>query len=159
MTTGSTATTRASMVGQVGAGVVGGLVGGVAFGFMMLAEDMLPMVAMLVESESVGVGWVVHLAISIFAGAVFGVIGAMLTSSLQASVGKLVPASLGLGLVYGVIWWVLGALLIMPARLGMTDMIFAWTDTARSSLIGHLVFGALLGVVYGLLAPRLGRRS
>jgi len=33
-------------------------------------------------------------------------------------------AAAGIGLAYGVLWWVLGALLIMPTWLGMNEMIF-----------------------------------
>ena len=45
-------------------GIVGGLIGGVMFGILMQMMDMLPMVAQLVGSESIAVGWLVHLVIS-----------------------------------------------------------------------------------------------
>ncbi|HEV8567398.1 MAG TPA: hypothetical protein VGQ92_09915 [Actinoplanes sp.] len=134
---------------RVLAGVVGGLAGGVVFGILMQVWDMMPMVAMLIDSKSVGVGWLVHL----FNSALFGAIFAVLFGRWAAT---LVSAA-GIGLAYGVLWWVLGALLIMPAWLGMNAMIFELNTTAWRSLVGHLAYGLLLGVVFVLVGPRLRR--
>jgi uncharacterized membrane protein YagU involved in acid resistance len=134
---------------RVFAGVVGGLAGGVVFGILMQVWDMMPMVAMLIDSKSVGVGWLVHL----FNSALFGAIFAVLFGRWAAT---LVSAA-GIGLAYGVLWWVLGALLIMPAWLGMNAMIFELNTTAWRSLVGHLAYGLLLGVVFVLVGPRLRR--
>ena len=134
---------------RVLAGVVGGLAGGVVFGILMQVWDMMPMVAMLIDSKSVGVGWLVHL----FNSALFGAIFAVLFGRWAAT---LVSAA-GIGLAYGVLWWVLGALLIMPAWLGMTEMVFKVNTTAWRSLAGHLSYGLLLGLVYALVRPRLRR--
>ena len=82
--------------------MIGGLAGGVVFGALMQMMGMISMVASLVGSESVAVGWLIHLVISAFAGAVF----ALLLASRAEKYG---PAVL-LGLVYGVAWWVVGAL-------------------------------------------------
>lgn len=151
MTTESTTGVRSALLGRIGAGVAGGLVGGLVFGIMMAFGGMMPMIAQLVGSGSVAVGWVVHFAIAAFIGATFAVIFSALARSVLAATG--------LGLAYGAIWWVLGPMLIMPAWLGMTEMVFVWNDTTRDSLVGHLIFGLLLGLVYGLLAPRMGRRG
>ncbi|MGP3949575.1 hypothetical protein [Streptomyces sp. 7N604] len=77
-------------------GAAGGLVGGVAFGIMMQVWDMMPMVAMVVDSTSTGVAWLVHLAISAFIGITF----ALLAGHRPA---KMLPAT-ALGLVYGAVW-------------------------------------------------------
>jgi hypothetical protein len=42
-------------------------------------------------------------------------------------------------------WWILGALLIMPAWLGMNEMIFEVNTNAWWSLLGHLIYGFVLG--------------
>jgi len=65
-----------------------------------------------------------------------------------------VPAGL-IGLGYGLVWWVLGPLVIMPARLGMG--LFMFNKTTWQSLMGHLIYGLVLGVVYVLTRPRLRR--
>jgi hypothetical protein len=94
-----------TMVSRLVNGVVGGLAGGLLFGILMQAIGMIPMVAMLLGSKSVVMGWLVHLGISSFIGASFAVLfGSWAT--------QIVPAAL-FGLGYGVVWWVLGGLLIM----------------------------------------------
>jgi hypothetical protein len=134
-------------VRRVSAGIVGGLAGGVVFGILMQMMGVIPMVAMLVGSESAVVGWLVHLAISAFIGASY----AVLFGRWATSVGRAVI----IGLVYGVFWWLFGALTIMPARLGMD--LFVFNTMAWQSLIGHLIYGAILGAVFGLLVRRTVR--
>lgn len=140
----STATASTSTVGQpvaigrrVVAGAAGGLAGGVVFGVMLQMMGMIPMVAMLVGSESVVVGWAVHLAVSVALGIGFGLVAVR-------GLDRWGPG-IGLGVAYGMAWWVLGALLLMPARLGMPT--FVVDTTAWQSLMGHVVFGAVLGAV------------
>lgn len=99
------------------------------------------MVAMLLRSESTAVGWAVHL----FNSALFGLLFALIAGRWATTPARAVI----LGLAYGALWWVLGALLIMPTWLGMNEMIFQLNEGAVRSLWGHLLFGLLLGVVYG----------
>ena len=139
---GATPTTAGQLLVRRGAaGVAGGLVGGVVFGLMMQTWGVIPMVAALVESSSPAVGWVVHLLISAFFGAAFGVV-------LGPVVKGLISGTL-LGVGYGAVLWVVGGLLLMPARLGMP--LFAINDMTLQSLLGHLVFGLLLGAIAGTL--------
>lgn len=143
----TTPTTKALLMSRLGAGAAGGVVGGVAFGLLMHMMGMMPMVAMLAGSASLLVGWAVHLAISAAIGAAFGVV---------------VPAvpvrrAILMGAGYGAVWWVLGALLLMPARLGMP--VFTLNATAWQSLMGHLIYGALLGAGYALVLLRLRTRG
>ncbi|WP_116244616.1 hypothetical protein [Nocardiopsis sp. FIRDI 009] len=122
-------------------GVVAGLAGGVVFGVLMAMSGMLPMVAMLVGSQSALVGAVVHLAISAVVGLVFG----LLAGAVADRAGVTVAA----GLVYGAAWWVLGALILMPAMLGMP--LFPMNATAMMSLMGHLAYGLVAALaLYGL---------
>jgi hypothetical protein len=129
---------------RVGYGVVGGVAGGIVFGLLMQMMGMIEMVAKLVGSSSPAVGWIVHLAISGFIGATFALL-------LGSRVTKLMPAAV-FGMAYGAVWWVLGALLIMPAQLGMP--VFVLNATAWQSLMGHLLFGLVLGLVYAVLLRR-----
>lgn len=125
-------------------GIIGGLAGGLLFGALMQMMDMIPMIAQLVGSSSLAVGWVIHLAISSFIGASFAVLFGSLAKSL-------LPAAL-YGIAYGAFWWVLGALLIMPAQLGMP--ILQLNTVAWQSLMGHLMFGLVLGLVFSALTRR-----
>ncbi|WP_165985246.1 hypothetical protein [Streptomyces sp. YIM 98790] len=132
-------------------GAAGGLVGGIGMGIWMSVSKpmmdtaMITMVAGLLGSTSALAGWLIHLAIAVSAGAGFGVL-------LGHLVRGPVPGVL-LGLVYGVAWWVLGALWIMPANMGMP--VFELNDVTRSSLGAHLVFGALLGLAYAFIAKAM----
>jgi uncharacterized membrane protein YagU involved in acid resistance len=134
----TTATHRAAY------GIAGGIAGGIVFGVLMQMMGMIEMVAKLVGSSSPAVGWILHLAISAFIGATF----ALLFGSLAKT---MMPAAM-LGITYGVVWWVLGALLIMPAQLGMP--VFVFNATAWQSLMGHLLFGLVLGLVFSMLVRR-----
>ncbi len=136
--------TSTSMVQSIVRGVLGGLAGGIVFGMLMQMMGMIEMVAMLVGSEAAGVGWVVHLAISAFIGASFGV----LLGSRVTSLGS----GLMMGAGYGLVWWVLGALIAMPAQLGMP--LLQINDVSLKSLMGHLIFGLILGAVVAVLARR-----
>jgi hypothetical protein len=78
-----------ALVTRIWHGVVAGLAGGIVFGALMA---MMGMIAMMVGSESAAVGWLVHLVISAFYGALFAV-----TVPTTFGVGAL----LGAGAVYG----------------------------------------------------------
>jgi hypothetical protein len=131
---------------SISRGVIGGLVGGVIFGLMMQAQGMMPMVAMLARSENILVGWLVHLLISAFIGAVYGVVAARLPATGTNAVIA--------GVVNGVVWWVLGALILMPLMLGMNEMVLQIGDMQISSLIGHVIFGVIAAAVYQVMRSR-----
>ncbi len=54
----------------------------------------------------------------------------------------------------GVIWWVLGALIMMPLALGMNQMVFAIGQPQVMSLVGHLVYGLVTAYVFNRLYGR-----
>jgi hypothetical protein len=119
------------------ASAIGGVVGGIVFGIFMQMMGKLPMVAMLVGSESLAVGWFVHMVISVIFGLGFGVI-----ASGRGNV-------YGLAIIYGIVLWVVGPLLIMPAMLGMGVMIGqAFTGAQLTNLMTHTGFALILVFVY-----------
>ena len=128
-------------------GVVGGLAGGLVFGLMMQALGMIAMIAMIVGSESIAVAWGVHLAISALFGAIYGAVVAPRLTGWGAG--------LGTGLAYGALLWVIGPLLLMPAMMGMP--LFTINTGALQSLVGHLLFGLVLGAVVVALSRRTHR--
>ena len=127
-------------------GAIGGLVGGVPFGMMMAMMGMMPMIGMLIRVENATVGWVVHLVISVVTGALYG--------HFAPAFSKTWGSATIAGVVYGVIWWVLGALILMPAMLGMFQMIFVIGQTQWLSLMGHIVFTVIMALVFKVLADR-----
>lgn len=140
--------TATRLPARMAVGAAGGLAGGVVFGIMMQMMGMIPMVAMLVGSKSPAVGWVVHLAISAVIGAGYGLVAARLTGSLATH--------LAAGAGYGALWWILGPLLLMPARLGMPTLSFS--TAVWRSLAGHLIFGLIVGAVVAAGRRRVGSR-
>lgn len=127
-------------------GALGGLTGSVPFGIMMAMMGMMPMIGMLIRMENTVVGWVVHLLISAVTGALYG--------HFAPAFSKTWGSAAVAGMVYGVIWWVLGALILMPAILGMTQMIFVIGQMQWMSLMGHIVFAVIMALVFKALADR-----
>jgi uncharacterized membrane protein YagU involved in acid resistance len=141
------AITTETHVDGIKTGILAGLVGGLAFGIMMAVMGMLPMVAMLVGSDNAVVGFLVHMLISAFIGAVYGLVAIRLPEGWGITVAA--------GAVYGVIWWVLGALVMMPLMLGMAEMVFAVGEMQWWSLVGHLIYGVITAVAFVQLKQRL----
>lgn len=138
---------NASVLTRAADGALAGLAGGMVFGALMAMMGMLPMVAMLVGSTSPVVGAVVHLVIS----AGLGVLFALVLPALGFAMTLLA------GAVYGVVWWVLGPLLIMPMVLGMSEMVFTIDTAALASLVGHVLFGVVTAAVLVVLRRRRAR--
>jgi uncharacterized membrane protein YagU involved in acid resistance len=99
------------------------------------------------RSESLIVGWLYHLFNSAVIGAIFG----WLLGSRVSSYGT----GLLWGALYGIVWWILGALVLMPLFLGMPPfaslMMAPMRPVAMGSLVGHVLYGVILGVGYLLL--------
>ena len=122
-------------------GVYGGLAGGVVFGALMAMMGMLPMVGNMVGVPSAWIGFFVHLLISVTIGGTYAVL--LTAGDLRGGVGS--------GLAYGFAWWILGPLTLMPFFMGMglgVNWNVAAMGQALPSLMGHLIFGAILGVTY-----------
>ncbi len=75
-------------------------------------------------------------------------------TATTTTTGTGLATGLGPGAAYGLVWWVLGPLLLMPAGMGMP--LLNVDATAWQSLLGHLMFGLVLGTVAVLAARRAG---
>ncbi|MEM9893413.1 MAG: hypothetical protein AAF962_21355 [Actinomycetota bacterium] len=130
-----------------GQGVIAGLVGGGLFTVVMARIGFLSTVADLVGGESVAIGVVVHLLISSVIGVVYGLL--FVRRSHDAG------SAIGWGVAYGVLWWLLGPLTLLPTLLGDGPQ---WTVAAATdaypALIGHIAYGAALGAVFFRLERR-----
>jgi len=128
-------------------GAAASVAGGLLFSIVMSATGALPRVAGLVGGKAAALGFAVHLVISALIGMSYG----LLFRREAYSVG----AGIAWGLVYGLIWWFVGALTLFPILLGDS---FTWTTeaahTALPSLIGQLIYGAATASVYLLLERR-----
>jgi uncharacterized membrane protein YagU involved in acid resistance len=131
----------------LGRGIVAGTIGGLLFTVVMVQLGFLPIVASLIGSTSPLTGFIVHLIISDLIGISYGLL--FQRQSYDAG------SALGWGLSYGFFWWILGPLTLMPILLGAPPQ---WTIEAAAgalgSLIGHLIYGAGLGITFYLLEAR-----
>ena len=109
--------------------------------------SMIAMVGQIVGSPTVAAGWAYHL----FNSAVIGAIFCWLLGSRIHSFGS----ALGWGALYGFAWWILGGLILMPLFLGMPAfaplVMPPMRMVAIGSLVGHLVYGLILGGVFAWL--------
>lgn len=135
----ATITTRAAHGGLAGLG------GGIVFGMMMAMMGMLTAIAGLVGANSPIIGGIIHLILSI----AFGIVFAAVITTHRA--GQL----LGWGAAYGVVLWIIGGQLLLPARLGMP--IFPMDMTGMQKLIGHLVFGLVTAAILWGIRRRTAR--
>jgi uncharacterized membrane protein YagU involved in acid resistance len=132
---------------SLGRGAVAGLAGGLVFWPQIVAVDGLPWIARLAGGTSSTLGLVVHLAISVAIGAGYGLLFQRESPDWSAAVGW--------GMLYGITWWFVGTLTLFPIWLGAS---FTWTTAAAanalSSLLGHLIYGAVTATVFLLLERR-----
>lgn len=142
------------MNSRIGASIVAGLISGLVFGVvmqMMTAPasgsqvSVIALVGQIVSgTPNVAAGWAYHLFNSAVIGAAFG----WLLGTRIHSYGS----GTGLGAAYGFAWWILGGLILMPMFLGMSAFAPVTMPemqmVALGSLIGHLVYGVILGGLY-----------
>jgi len=147
---------RSALVGA-GAGIVGGIVFGMMMSMMSAptpdggSMPMMGMVGKIVGSPTMVAGWLYHLFNSAVIGAIFGwLLGGRVTSYGSGVVW---------GALYGVGWWVLGGLILMPVALGMPPFAqFSMPGmlmVAMGSLIGHLIYGVITGAAFKAIADRI----
>ncbi len=124
-------------------GAYGGLAGGLIFGMLMGMMGMLPMIGSMIGQPTVAAGFVVHMANSVIIGVGFAIVLGRFVSGTRSGVG--------VGLAYGGAWWILGPLTFMPLFMGMGFGV-NWNVAAAAamlpSLVGHLMYGGVLGLVY-----------
>ncbi len=139
-------------VSRIAHGIIGGLFGGIAFGIMMGMMGVLPMIGKMIGQPTVLAGWVVHLFISAGIGGSFGL--------FLGGYARNLARSLQAGVAFGALWWLLGPLTLMPLFLGMgagVNWNLAAAANALPSLVGHVLFGGLLGAYFGVFGQRVIR--
>jgi len=148
------------MQSKAGAGLVAGLLGGVLFGILMqlvtmpnpegIHQPIMTQLARVLGSENQFIGWLYHLFNSAVIGALFGwLFGWRCTHP---------KASLTWGAAYGFGWWIVGGLVLMPLLLNQPAFAPILETSMRGgafgTLIGHLIYGTVTGLVYFWLQKR-----
>jgi len=129
-------------------GATGSLLGGLAFTVVMVQAGALPRIAGIVGGSSSATGLVVHFVISIIIGALY----ALLFGGRTTSVGTAAVW----GTVYGLFWWTLGPVTLLPILLGEGDgpVRAAALAAFPGSFIGHIVYGVMTAVYVHLIGRR-----
>ena len=135
---------------SLGWGALAGFAGGIVSSPIMLKTGVLTKVAGVDTSFTNWHGLLVHLLVSALIGMTFGLLFRNESSNLGAGIGW--------GCLFGLIWWYLGPMTLLPLILtGVCD----WSTDAASallpSLIGHLIFGTVTACVFLLLEHRYTR--
>jgi hypothetical protein len=118
-----------------------GVIGGWAFGKWMAQVNFFPLIAGLVSSDSLMVGVTLHFSFAVIIGASFS----MLFQQDVRGYGS----NMGWGMGYGMLWWFLGPLTIMPLWQGNPlDWSYAHGGALFGSLVGHIVHGLIVGLIY-----------
>lgn len=141
-------------IGAWQAGLAGGLAGGVVFGVLMTMM-MQPVIEMAIPGlyglePSLLTGWGIHLVNSIIFGLVF--VGALRLTGFENRFSG--PTAItAAGLTYGIVLWLVLASIVMPAWVGaMTEMAPPVPDWSAQSLVGHAVYGLVLGLLYTVMS-------
>jgi len=133
-------------------GVGGGVIAGIVMGALMVMQ-MRPVIEVAIPSMYFLSGGAAGFTIHVAHGAVLGVVFAALAST-QADLTT--AKSLAFGLGYGVVLWVVLAVIVMPIWLSAVGSPAnpPLPNVNIMSLVGHVVYGAVLGVVYAGLQGR-----
>ncbi len=128
-------------------GIVGGLIAGVVFGFILMRMGSLSTAGQLINLHDPLSGFIVHLIHSAILGLIFAIIFCK---------GCLTFFNSALwGIVYGIIWWFIEPLILCP---WLTGCQISWNQgtmiQALPMLVGHIIFGFVLGVTYFFMRTR-----
>lgn len=131
-------------------GALAGFVGGLVSSPVMLATSALPTIAGVDTHISGGRGLIIHLLVSTLIGMTYGLLFRHEASSLGLGVMW--------GWLFGLIWWYLGPLTLLPLLLtGECDWSTGAASALLPSLMGHLIYGAATAFIFLLLERRYTR--
>src|SRR5215813_12347492 len=127
------------------AGSFAGILGGLIFGRWVSSGDYFPLLAgygTLSLSRSSII--LLHFGVAVLIGVTFGLL-------FQRDV-RGYGSSMGWGLAYAIFWWFLGQLTLLPL---VAQRSIDWSaDQAAAvfgSLVGHILYGLILGIAYAAL--------
>ncbi|SFF75808.1 hypothetical protein SAMN04488063_0161 [Halopelagius inordinatus] len=149
----TTATAESNENYQWMGGVAAGAVAAIAMGAMM-AVQMRPVLEVAIPSMYFLTGGAAGFAVHVAHGAVLGVAFAAIASARS---DLTTTKSAGLGIAYGVAVWAVLAVVVMPIWLSAVGSPAnpPLPNVNVTSLVGHVVYGAVLGLTYPTLRDAL----
>ncbi len=133
---------------QWAAGAIAGVLATVLF---TVAAEPIGMISMMYGfgEDAVVWGWILHLLHGAFFGLVFA--GLLSLDALKGQRGS-TGGSTVIGLVFGVVIWLIAASIIMPLWVGITTPMEPPVPNFQGmSFIAHSIFGIALGALYPVL--------
>jgi uncharacterized membrane protein YagU involved in acid resistance len=126
------------------AGGLAGTISGLAFSGWEYAGGYLPLLQGLPEFQSQTTAVILHFALALLIGAIFGIL-------FQRDV-RGYGSSMGWGLGFGIFLWFFGPLTLFPVFNGqLPDWSADQGAELFGSLIGYIIYGFILGTVYAFL--------
>ena len=134
-----------------------GLAAGVAMGaFFQGTTGTLPVIGALYGASVSSVGWIAHLFHSAVFATVFTVARSELTDGLF---GDTVGVSVAAGVAYGLFLWFVMAGVVMSLWLNAVGIATPIPNLDSASLVGHLLWGGLVGALSATLPPPPDRQA
>jgi uncharacterized membrane protein YagU involved in acid resistance len=125
-------------------GGLAGIAGGWVLGKWMEHVDFYPVIATLVGSNSPMAGETLHVVFAAIIGATFALL-------FQRDV-RGYGSSMAWGMAYGILWWFLGPLTLLPLWL-RKPVDWSYTHAAEmfGFLIGFIIYGLIVGLLYAVV--------
>ena len=121
-----------------------GLCGGLVFGQWMSAGDFFPLIAGIQARNSHGTSVALQFGVAVVMGSLFGLL-------FQCDV-RGYGSSMGWGLGYAIFWWLLGPMTLLPLFTGAgVDWSADHGTELFGALVGHVLYGLILGVAYATI--------
>ena len=146
-------------------GALGGVLGAAAFGLLMWAFDpdvLAAAIPAIYGLETVGVvGWTIHIAHGVVLGIIFGflvtrqpILGIVKTTAETDALSRtgVMTRVVAAGFVFGLAIWAILPLIVLPVWIEALGAQAAddFPATAVESLLGHVLFGIVLGLVFAV---------
>lgn len=136
---------------RVQAGALAGLAGGLVCAWALTSQGQTAEWAVLFGSSGRAEMLAVHLGLSVSLGVAYG--------SIFGAEQSAEAASLSTGIVFGLLWWMIGPLTLLPILVGQEPL---WSVSGIAELfhglVGALVFGAVTGLAFHFLGCRMAAR-
>lgn len=131
-------------------GAIGGFVAGVVFGLMIqFVMGIMPVIGAMYGMPGLASGWIAHLFHSVIFGLIYAGLAAV--PSLAAYAREETTGA-GLGAAYGVVVWLVAAGFVMPVWMSAVGLEAPPIPNLDAmSLVGHLVYGVVLGAAFAVV--------
>lgn len=135
---------RISLPRAILGGGLAGIAGGWAFGKWMEQVNLFQELAGIIGSTSSLVGETLHYLIAVIIGAGFALL-------FQRDI-RGIGSSMAWGMAYGILWWFLGPLTILPLALGKPlDWSYIYASAEFAPLAANIINGLMIGLVYAMI--------